>query len=175
MAYMTDVKKLDKIQKKALRITYDKDYRADTMPLFHDIETLPVTELIEKNILKFMQNIHSYRRPKEFKDFWEVSVNEQYYLRNSNRFKIPLVKSVRLSYLPQFKFAEIFNNFPEDFKWILERKDFLLHLEDYYHEKYKYNDCRKKFCKICSFDAWKKRNESFITFPKTLDYLRYKK
>ena len=173
MAYKTDINKLEKLQRKALRITYNFDYRAETLPLYHDIETLSVTELIEKNILKFMQNVYSYRLPKEFGETWSVDIKDIYSFRYAKRFYLPLVKSIRLSYLPLFKFAEIFNNFPKEFKWLPERRDFLLCLEEHYHQEYKLDSCVKRFCKICSYDTWKKRQESFVTSPPVYDYIRY--
>ena len=53
MAYKTDLSKLEKLQRKALRITYNVGYRAATLPS-HDLDTLPLADLMERFILKFM-------------------------------------------------------------------------------------------------------------------------
>ena len=165
MAYKTDLSKLEKLQRKALRITYNVGYRADTLPL---------ADLIERFILKFMHNIYSYGKPPDFKTAWEVTIkNIDYPLRNYLNFKSPLVKSIRVSQLPQFKFAEIFNQFPKDFKWIMEGKTFLDNLREYYHLKYKIPECQKKFCRNCCFEAWRAEQLKHIKTPKTLNYIRY--
>ena len=120
-----------------------------------------------------MQNILSYGKPIDFKNFWEVLIKDCYPLRNSRNFHIPLVKSVRVSHLPQFKFPEIFNHFPEEFKWIMERKDFIKRLEEFYHLRYKKENCNKRLCKFCSYDAWMEKSLTYIQEPKTLNYTRY--
>ena len=142
MANKTDISKLEKLQRKALRIVYNVNYRADTRSLFHDICTLPISDLIEREVLKIMHNIYSYKIPKEFASYWSTSTNtcENGYslrFRYIIRFELPLVKSIRVSQLPLFKFAEIFNNFPKEFKWLPERRVFLLCLEEHYHQEYK--------------------------------------
>ena len=120
-----------------------------------------------------MQNINSYGKPKDFKDTWNVVHKDKYFFRNTGRIDLPLVKSIRLSYLPKFKFAEVFNNLPGDFKWIMERKDFLIELEDFYHKRYKNENCLKRNCKFCSYESWEKHRLSYITLPKAFHYVRY--
>ena len=43
--------------------------RYSSAELFHDIGILPLNFLIEKKIMKIMQGIHSYRKPREIVDF----------------------------------------------------------------------------------------------------------
>ena len=159
-------------KKKAIRITYNVGYRADTLPLFHDLETLKLSDLLEKHILKFMHNIYSYKKPIEFVDFWPLKSTYNYLLRPHTRFYTPLVKSVRLSHMPQFQFAQIFNNFPNDFKLIMERTDFINSLEEFYHDRYKSSTCNKTLCKFCAFIRWKSYKSKYVCSPKTFSYVK---
>ena len=173
MSYKTDLSRLEKLQRKAVRITYNVNYRADTIPLFHNLEALALSDLIERSILKFMHNIYSYKKPKDLVDFWPLTVSNDYLLRSSSRFHLPLVKNVRLSYMPQFKFPYTFNSFSADFKFILERSDFNHHLEDHYHKKYTSSNCKKTYCKFCAFSEWKLHKLKYAVSDKSYSYIRY--
>ena len=175
MAYQSDVNKLEKLQRKALRITFNVGYRADVLPLYHDINTLCVSDLIQRNIIDFMNNLHWYGKPDIFKGFWKKIEKDCYLFRYSYNFELPLIKNVRLSHLPQFKFAEIFNHFPKDFKWTIERREFLEYLNVFYHQKYEYKDCTKDICKICSYEKWKNERKKYISSVKSYDFTRYSK
>ena len=120
-----------------------------------------------------MHNIYSYKKPKELVDFWPLTISNDYLLRSSIRFQLPLVKTVRLSYMPQFKFPSLFNNFPGDFKFTLERSDFYHHLEEYYNKKYLLINCKKIFCKFCAFKEWKLHKAKYAVCHKSYSYIRY--
>ena len=178
MANKTDISKLEKLQRKALRIVYNVNYRADTRSLFHDICTLPISDLIEREVLKIMHNIYSYKIPKEFASYWSTSTNTCEYgyslrFRYITRFELPLVKSIRVSQLPLFKFAEIYNNFPKDLKLIMERKDFVRELEYFYNNQFQNINCINKFCKMCSYETWLNHRYEFIAPQKDFVYVRY--
>ena len=174
IANKTDIIKLERIQRKALRIVYNASFRADTIPFFHDLCTLPISDLIEREVLKTMHNVYSYNHPKEFAEYWSTNAFlHEYSLRYSIRFDLPLVKSIRLSQLPLFKFAQIYNNFPEDFKTIMERKEFVSKLEDFYGKQFKNESCNNLFCRMCSYESWLNHRNNYIVFPKTLNYIKY--
>ena len=173
IAYQTDINRLEKLQRKALRITYNLDYRADVSPLYHDIATFTVTDLIQHKILSFLHKVKFYGLPRLFKDFWTVNYKYCYLLRDFARFEIPLIKSIRVSHLPQFKFAEIYNNFSGEFKWISERSDLIDKLRNYYHHKYAPSTCTKNICKICCFEVWKREKQKYIIPILLTDYIRY--
>ena len=119
-------------------------------------------------------NVYSYNHPKEFAEYWSTNAFlHEYSLRYSIRFDLPLVKSIRLSQLPLFKFAQIYNNFPEDFKTIMERKEFVSKLEDFYGKQFKNESCNNLFCKMCSYESWLNHRNNYIVFPKTLNYIKY--
>ena len=122
-----------------------------------------------------MHNVYSYNLPKTFSDYWSTKhVFHQYHLRDVVRFDYPLVKSLRVGNLPLFKFPEIYNNFPGDFKSLRERKDFLLQLDMFYYTDYKISNCNKKYCRICLYQSWIEHKLNFITSQfRSLDYVRY--
>ena len=145
------------------------------MPLFHDLETLSFPDLIEQHIMKLMHNIYSYHKPEFLANTWTLkAIKHNYLLRSPIQFDIPLVRSIRLSSMPQFKFPSVFNSFPGDFQCIMEREDFLTRLYKYYFAKYKIDNCSKRFCKYCSYDLWKKQKLSLRSFSsKPLSYIKY--
>ena len=121
-----------------------------------------------------MHNVYSYNHPKEFAEYWSTNAFlHEYSLRYLIRFDLPLVKSIRLSQLPLFKFAQIYNNFPEDFKTIMERKEFVSKLEDFYGKQFKNESCNNLFCRMCSYESWLNHRNNYIVFPKTLNYIKY--
>ena len=71
LSNQVELDKLLKLQKKALRITYDKPYNYPSSPLFHDIGTIPINHLVEKEIVKLLHNINSYKKPSSLLHFLE--------------------------------------------------------------------------------------------------------
>ena len=175
MTYISELNRLKKLQRKAIRILYDLHYRADVTPFIHDLGTLSVSDLIEKSIIKLMHGIYSYKKPEFLSQIWKMKfIKHNYSLRNPLQFEVPLVKSIKLSSLPQFQFPTIFNNFPGDFQYIMERKDFLIRLDKYYSIKYKIDKCSKTLCKYCSYEEWKKRKFiNHISFTIDYGYVKY--
>ena len=176
LANKTDISKMERLQRKAIRTAYDVHYRQDTTHLYHDLETISVSDLIERDILMLMHNIYSYKKPKNLANFWkDKTTKHNYLLRSPIQFDEPLVKNIRLSKTPKFHFANIFNNFPGDFQCIAERVEFITLLNKYYHAKYKSSNCNKKYCKFCNYVKWKNHHLQYaITHvPKPRSYIKY--
>ena len=104
-----------------------------SLQLFHDLGTYPLDVLLEREILKTMQSLYSYDKPRDLKMYFEQKTydHEIHFLRHRVRFDVPLIKSTRLSCSPIFAFPNIYNSFPDDFIHILERKLFLEKLSEY--------------------------------------------
>ena len=172
---ITDMNALCTLQRKAIRITYNVSQRSSAIDYFHDLGILPLDVQLEKDIIKFLQNIHSYGEPKDLVEYFEVKVSSEvpYNLRDCLKFKLPLVKSIRLSSSPIFSYPFIFNKFSGDFKFVMERKDFLEKLELYFSRFISSKDCKKAFCKICNRKLYLERISRFYTQPKTYNYHRY--
>ena len=79
---------LCRIQRKSIRMVYNVNQRYSCAELFHDLGILPLNILLEKEIMKIMQGIHSYRKPREIADFFNIThVSHQYNFRETLAFK----------------------------------------------------------------------------------------
>ena len=176
LSNQVELDKLLKLQKKALRITYDKPYNYPSSPLFHDIGTIPINHLVEKEIVKLLHNINSYKKPSSLLHFFREKDDNPYYLRQQHfEFHIEFTKSARLSKHPIISFPRIFNNFDVCIRSIAERADFHEAINRHFFYIQNINKCDKKFCKICNFFEWKKRQLSYISvIPKATAYISYR-
>ncbi len=57
-ANTTNLEKIRKNQKQAIRIVCNAPFRAHTAPLFNDLKILPMDQLIEYSCIKFMHSFH---------------------------------------------------------------------------------------------------------------------
>ena len=118
-----------------------------------------------------------WSKPKQYTDLWKIEYSSHaYYLCEADyaRFNMPLIKSIRISQLPLFKYPEIYNNFPEPFKTTCEVSDFKFALEQYYHKKYPFDRCNYNNCKFCDFNSYiNQRKKYFTSVPKVSSYKKY--
>ena len=171
----TDMDSICTLQRKAIKIVFNVNQRSSSINLFHDLGTYPIDVLLEIEIMKTLQNIDSYGKPKSLIRFFDKNVNYFYYnLRYVSRFNIPLVRSIRLSSSPIYAFPSFYNRFPEEFKDIKERNIFLEYLSDYYSKNTFNNDCQKKYCKLCKYKEFIAKIKLYYTQPETPDYFRYR-
>ena len=98
-----------------------------------------------------------------------------YYLRQQQfDFHVEFNISARLSKHPVISFPRIFNNFDVCIRSIAERSDFLEDINRHFFRIQSTNKCDKKFCKICKFAEWKKRQLSYVSFdPKPTSFITY--
>ena len=175
LLYKTDMNTLCRIQRKSIRMVYNVNQRYSCAELFHDLGILPLNILLEKEIMKIMQGIHSYRKPRDIVDFFNITyVNHQYNFRETLAFQIPLIKSIRLSSSPIFTFPFVFNHFPENFKEIMERKDFREKLDMYYINRFKNPNCIKRNCKFCHYFVYKMKQLNFAISYSSKSYSFFK-
>ena len=175
LSNQTELDKLLKLQKKALRITYNKSCNYPSSPLFHDIGTIPINDLVEKEIVKLTHNIESYKKPASLLQFFRGKDDNPYYLRQQQfDFHVEFTRSARLSKHPVISFPRIFNNFDVCIRSIAERSDFHEDINRHFFRIQSTNKCDKKFCKICKFSEWKKRQLSYVSFdPKPTSFITY--
>ena len=167
---------LCRIERKSIRIVYcNVSQRYSSSGLFHDLGILPLNILLEKEIMKIMQGIHSYRKPREIVDFFNIThVSHQYNFRETLAFQIPLIRSIRLSSSPIYYFPFVFNHFPENFKNIMERQDFREALDMYYINRLENPNCRKKYCKFCHYFEYKMKQLNYATSYSAKSYSFFK-
>ena len=129
------LKPLKVVQKKALRIVCGKKYNEHTRQLFKKEKILPLAQLIEFNMIKFMADYKLGRLPNAFSGTW-IENNQRpanrYNLRNAHEFNIPFVRCMTFFKHPLFSFPRIWNELPEYLKTNLDnRKSFLDNLKDH--------------------------------------------
>ena len=59
------------LQRKAIKIVYNVRQRSSSLQLFHDLGTYPLDVLLEREILKTMQSLYSYDKPRDLKMYFE--------------------------------------------------------------------------------------------------------
>lgn len=129
------LKPLKIVQKKALRIVCGKNYNAHTQPLFKEENILPLAQLIDFNMIKFIADYKLGRLPNAFSGTWIVNnerPGQRYNLRNAHEFNIPFVRCMTFFRHPLFSFPRIWNELPDNLKDKLEnRKSFLDDLKEH--------------------------------------------
>ena len=90
-ANKTNLKKLEKVQRKAIRIITKSSYNANTSELFISEKILPLDKIIKQSKLLFMHSFVNGYAPTSFDDTWTLN-NERlndHNLRNANNFTLP--------------------------------------------------------------------------------------
>jgi hypothetical protein len=87
----TNLNRLEKIQKKAIRIITKSAYNAHTVPLFYNNKILPLDKIIKMAKLNFMHSIFYEYAPLSFSQIWMKNNDRQHEhnLRNDNDYLLP--------------------------------------------------------------------------------------
>ena len=144
-----EINQLLKLQKKAIRQVFNTNYNAHCDPLFIQLNVLPITLLLQFEILKFMQYLDSYHKPNFFLQTWKSvgEVTNNYALRNSEDYYVPRLTKVEFERHPLYFFPNIWNKLDKSLN-IMERKDFLKQLKAHFMDSLK-NECDIPNCHIC--------------------------
>ena len=166
-AAVTNLNKIVKQQKKALRIVTNSKYNAHTLPLFKKLEILPITQQIEYSKLQFMFDFVHHRLPCTFDNLWiRNSVRTRRALRNNHQFNIPFVRLESYRKFPYSDLPRLWNEViipntnpnPQNndnnreiyaFSSIMSRKQFCLKLKDFLLEKLNFV-CNRDNCSECN-------------------------
>ena len=133
----TDLDLLCKLQRKAIRITYNVKYNAECRTLFHDLDIIPINMMLEKETLKIMNKVYIYREPKEISKYFIESRSEHpFQLRENIRFHIPMLKSTKLMKSPIFHYSQVFNKFENNIKTCSNIWDFNRELNKHFQKRY---------------------------------------
>jgi hypothetical protein len=113
-ANTTTLEKLRKMQKKAVRIICNANYRAHTIPLFKEQKILPLDKLIEFSRIKFMHSFHFHQLPFSFAATWITNAerNPDRMLRNADDLYIPAHRVEFVRRLPLYSFPLAWNSAP---------------------------------------------------------------
>lgn len=86
----SNLTRLFKIQKKAIRIITGSKYNEHTLPLFINHKILPLEKIIKQRKLLFMHSVYYRYCPKSFNTTWSRNNerNNDHNLRNNNLFDL---------------------------------------------------------------------------------------
>ena len=175
LATKTDLSKLIRLQKKSLRIVFNKCRTYPSSTLFHSIATLPLDKLLEREIIKLMYSIHYFEKPKSLISFFQMKENEHNInLRISLNYQLPFIRSSKLQMHPLYALPRIWNNSKLTCKYNNVQEEFLSGIRNYYFSIQEVNSCSKRFCKICNYIEWikhQKLNRNYVV--KSTEYIRY--
>jgi len=87
----SNITKLFKLQKKAIRIISNSNYNAHTAPLFLQHKILPIHKIIKQAKLTFMHSVHYNYAPLSFHDTWQLNHtrHNHHILRNDDDYALP--------------------------------------------------------------------------------------
>ena len=92
--YRTHINKLIVLQKKAIRMITNSNYRSPSAPLFLQLQVLPVDELVSLSCLIFMYKSQSEQNSSFLKDVFIInSTVHQYNTRQRNLIHQPLART----------------------------------------------------------------------------------
>ena len=155
-------KELMVLQKRAIRLVFNCKKTTPSSPLFHDLAILPLKDALQYKIINFMNKYVSYGKPDCVAGNWTDRQRFcDYNFRDDTEIFVPRLKSDRIARHPLFSFATTFNNFPEEYKSILEREDFLREHKKHFFKKQDFNVCEKPLCKICDEEGVRERIFNF--------------
>jgi hypothetical protein len=110
-ANSTTLNKLKIMQKKAIRIVCNANYRDHTGPLFKQQKILTLDELIKLSVLKFMHKYTHGKLPLTFNEMWITNRNRNpnIELRNSDNYYVPAHYFATTKRFPFYTFPRIWN------------------------------------------------------------------
>ena len=101
---------LIKMQKRAIRIVTNKRYNSHTVPIFKDLEILPLKESAIYTKILFIYDYINGKLPESFLNTWlkRRDLNPRI-LRNSNMFDVKKPKFTSIERFPKFNFQDLWN------------------------------------------------------------------
>jgi hypothetical protein len=112
-ASQTNVMKLFKIQKRAIRIVSNSSYLCHTKPLFEKFKTLTISELYDKELGIFMYKYKKCMLPKSFDHvFTDLESVHKYNTRNKTNYRYDIHKINTVF----TKGPKLWNNLPKSIK-----------------------------------------------------------
>jgi hypothetical protein len=108
----TNLNRLEKVQKKAIRIITNSKYNAHTAPLFIEKGILPIDKIIKMAKLSFMHSIYYDYAPRSFEQVWTRNIDRQndHHLRNENDFSLPNPRLEQFKRFPIYSLPFEWNN-----------------------------------------------------------------
>jgi len=113
-ANSSNLEKIRKKQKQAIRIVCNAPYRAHTAPLFKELKILPLDQLIDYCRIKFMHCYHFNKLPLSFNEMWKTNRerNPERILRNADDLFVPAHRVEFVKRLPIIALPTAWNSAP---------------------------------------------------------------
>ena len=149
----SQINKIFKLQKRALRIINCKSFRSHTDPLFRKDEILKINDAYQMQILLFMYDLKTKSLPKSFNNFAVLNrdINARV-TRQNNLYHTPRPRTKFSSKLPNHVFPRLWNEF-NDIISVLNferRKQFKNSLRKHFITHYADSvSCTNMFCRDC--------------------------
>jgi hypothetical protein len=107
----TNLDKIVKIQKKAIRIISHANYNAHTAPLFTKHNIMPYMSIIKQSKITFMHSYHHKYLSSAFDGTWVTNADRggHHELRNADDYYIPMAHTNFLSRFPMFSLPREWN------------------------------------------------------------------
>ena len=143
-----NISKLTKIQKRAIRLTFNSKYNAHAEPLFKKAKTLKIKDLYKLNALTFMRKIADQQAPIVINDMYTYFVEKN---RKYHVFGEDMPSTSFFNQFPNHSFPKLWNiemnsNNPPEFKSLV--KSFKLQIKNQILDSY-YEKCTLKKCYVC--------------------------
>ncbi|MBM3937610.1 MAG: hypothetical protein FJ333_03005 [Sphingomonadales bacterium] len=108
----SDITKISKLQKKAIRIISHSSYNAHTSPLFTKLQILPLHKIIQQSKIIFMHSYHYKYAPSTFQNTWITNSerNIPMELRNQYDYNLPRANTENFKKFPLYSLPFTWNN-----------------------------------------------------------------
>ena len=109
----TNLNKIEKLQKKAIRIISKSPYNAHTVPIFINLKILPLDKIIKQSKLLFMHSVYYDYAPTSFQQTWTKNNarDNAPNLRNDNDFRLPNPRIEYFKKIPLYALPYEWNQF----------------------------------------------------------------
>ena len=116
--YKCRIQPLHIIQKRAIRICQKADYRYHSRPLFYQLKTLNIHDMVNFKNMVFMYKVHNKLLPANIMSYFKTintCHNHNVRMKNCN-FKIKFSRTTKKSECISVKGPKIWNEIPADIK-----------------------------------------------------------
>jgi len=146
------IRKIEILQKRAVRIINNKPYRAHTEPLFKLNNILTVKDIYKHQVCLFVHDFKYNRLPVSFSYFFPTGNDTNLSSRRVNHIPltIPMSRTSFSSHLPTHLFPNIWNSLHNDTMSIQNRNTFTSTLKSHFIDEYSTRvTCNNQHCPDC--------------------------
>jgi hypothetical protein len=108
----SNINRILKLQKKAIRIITFNNYNAHTNPIFKELNLLPYDKLLTYSKLMFMHSVHYNYCPSSFNNSWQLNLvqNNEHNLRNQNDYSLTFPRIEQFKKSPLYSLPFLWNS-----------------------------------------------------------------